>query len=212
MMRRREMMQAENILPSAYYAVEYLESSGTQYIDSGIECTSDLIVDFGFSALTDVNLALCGGIDLRGNPTYFRHHCSPHTNFGYSNLYWMQYNSGGVEIKCASFTFDVKHTLTVNPVTGRAVLDGATLAFTSLASGYTTGKSYGIFARIDNTGALQSRPSKIYYFKFYRNGALIGDFLPCVRRSDSKPGMYDTVTKAFFVNAGSGEFTAGPNV
>ena len=36
--------------------------------------------------------------------------------------------------------------------------------------------------------------------------------IPVRRLSDSAVGMYDTVSKTFFANAGSGTFTAGPNV
>ena len=40
----------------------------------------------------------------------------------------------------------------------------------------------------------------------YQNGAVVANFVPCVRKSDSKPGMYDTVSKTFYTNAGNGEF------
>ena len=48
--------------------------------------------------------------------------------------------------------------------------------------------------------------------KIYNNGTLVRDFVPVKRNSDGAIGMYDTVTKAFFANAGTGTFTAGPNV
>ena len=37
-------------------------------------------------------------------------------------------------------------------------------------------------------------------------------FIPCYRKSDSEPGMYDLVSKMFFTNAGTGEFLVGPDV
>ena len=46
----------------------------------------------------------------------------------------------------------------------------------------------------------------------WRNDTLVRDFVPVKRNSDGAIGMYDTVTKTFFANAGTGTFTAGPVV
>ena len=50
--------------------------------------------------------------------------------------------------------------------------------------------------------------AKIYTFSLLESstGQLLANYIPCVRRSDSKPGMYDTVSKVFKTNAGYGEF------
>ena len=47
-----------------------------------------------------------------------------------------------------------------------------------------------------------------YYFKINDRC----EFIPCYRKSDDKPGMYDLITKQFFINQGEGEFLVGPNV
>jgi len=52
---------------------------------------------------------------------------------------------------------------------------------------------------------------KIKDFIITESGAEKRHFYPCYRKSDNVIGMYDTVTKAFFVNSGSGTFTKGPN-
>lgn len=38
------------------------------------------------------------------------------------------------------------------------------------------------------------------------------NLIPCYRKSDSMIGLYDTVSKAFLVNAGTGSFTKGADV
>ena len=48
-----------------------------------------------------------------------------------------------------------------------------------------------------------------YYAKFWDNGALVRDFVPCVRKSDNKPGLYDRANGVFYANNGSGEFGVG---
>ena len=41
------------------------------------------------------------------------------------------------------------------------------------------------------------------------NGEVLGHFIPALRKSDSKPGMYDLVSGQFFTNQGTGEFSYG---
>ena len=195
-------------LPSAYQEVEYLSGSGSQYIDSGIECTSDLSVSFGFVVWNSDNLAICGGINAQSYADYFRHHASPVANAG---LYWLQYNRGGTASVNRGKKKKKKHDLSVDAINGIAVYDGEEIHFTPVLN-KTTGRSYGIFARISDSGTLQSKAARIYYFKFYRNNNLIGDFVPCYRKNDTKPGMFDLVTGEFFVNQGTGEFNLGPDV
>lgn len=200
-------------LPAEYQEVEYLYSDGNQYIDSGVECTSDLVVDFSFVAHTDVNAAFCGGLVSTRSNVYFRHHCSPYYGSGLDlNFYWCQHDSASKASIRYNFQINKRYYAYINPLTGVTVVNGEEKTFTPVQTGLTTGKNFGIFARISGSGAVQSRPVSIYYFKFYRNDALIGDFVPCYRKSDDKPGMYDLVSGAFFVNAGTGEFLVGPDV
>lgn len=214
--RRRVLMASgkkESRLPSTYQEVEYVKGTGEQYIDSGIECTSDLVVDFAFKTTDTGNIAICGGLDTRQNPKYFRHHCSP--TFGATGVaYWIRsYNktTNVVDVR-GSATRGEKTSVVIDPVNGVAIVNGTSLTFTALPSGATTTKSYGIFARISDTGALQSKEATFYYFKFYRNGELIGDFVPCYRKSDGEIGMYDLVSQNFFTNAGTGTFSKGNDV
>lgn len=192
-------------LPGVYRAVEYLQSTGTQYIDSGIECTSDLSVNFKALYTTNDNAAICGGIGLKDDPIYFRHHCSP---FGTNFKYWLQQDSSSTSSITVLDVGSINtiYEVSIDAITGRWSVNGISRSITPLGNGMTTGKSYGIFARIASTGDLQSKPSRFYYFDFFRNGKCVGHFIPCVRKSDNKPGMYDTVSKAFFTNAGTGEF------
>lgn len=52
----------------------------------------------------------------------------------------------------------------------------------------------------------------IYSFKAYKNNVLIRDMIPCYRKSDYKPGMYDFANDVFYTNNGTGEFYKGPDV
>lgn len=52
----------------------------------------------------------------------------------------------------------------------------------------------------------------IYEQKAYKNGVLVGDFIPAKRKSDGVIGMYDAVSGTFYTNVGTGDFTAGPSM
>ena len=214
---RRRVLEASNgLLPPTYQRVEYIAGTGTQYINSEIECTSDLAVRYAFEISTSVNLALCGGIDTRS--PIFRHHGSPYDYGSGSNkyIYSISINeSARIPTNIQAPQLNTKYDVYVNPAAGEYAFTGPDYnesgTFEPLAS-RTTGKSYGILARISHANAVQSRPNRTYYFKFYRGGELIGDFVPCYRKSDNEPGMYDLVTKKFFTNAGTGTIGVGPNV
>lgn len=53
---------------------------------------------------------------------------------------------------------------------------------------------------------------RLYSFKIYQGNNLVRDFVPCYRKNDLKPGLYDFANDVFYTNAGSGEFYKGPDV
>lgn len=55
---------------------------------------------------------------------------------------------------------------------------------------------------------------KLYFLEVYdvESNEIIANFIPCYRKSDSEPGMYDLVSGTFFTNAGTGEFLVGGDV
>lgn len=59
-----------------------------------------------------------------------------------------------------------------------------------------------LFASIDTTYVYSW--IKMYRCRIYDGDTTVRDFVPVLRRSDNKPGMYDTINKIFYVNAASG--------
>lgn len=54
--------------------------------------------------------------------------------------------------------------------------------------------------------------AKLYSCKMYNNSTIVRDFIPAKRISDNEYGLWDKVTKTFYTNAGTGAFTGGPAV
>ena len=55
---------------------------------------------------------------------------------------------------------------------------------------------------------------RLYDFKVYDNDTLVRNFIPCIRKSDNKPGLYDLANNEFYTNQGTGDtdFTVGPDI
>lgn len=53
---------------------------------------------------------------------------------------------------------------------------------------------------------------RIAYFKVSHKNTVIHNLIPCYRRSDMKPGMYDLISRTFLTNQGTGEFLLGPSI
>ena len=193
-------------LPEGVIPVEYLYSSGTAYIDTGIECTSKLKVQFEGFFTTSVNAAICGGISNASGSTYFRHHWSPNK----TSFYYIQRNtSGGASVTLSSAT-NTWYNVTIDPINGTALINGTSKTFTKLTTLYTTNQNYFIFARKAEGGSIQSRPGRFKSFKIWNDGTLVRDFIPV--RVDTTGYMYDKVSKTLFANAGTGDFTLGPDI
>lgn len=204
--------------PPPYDAqVEYLASAGTgAYIDSGIECTGDLSVVVRAYWTTNENKAFMGGIASNGSGGYFRHHLTPYyTGQGYG-LYWYQNGTSGTPtvsggMNCPANTWSI---ISVNADTGTWYYERSgvsrTGSITPLSGTITTGRNYGIFARIMGDGTLQSRPVRISLVRLTKGGVKLREFIPV--RVGQVGYLYDNVSGQLFGNAGTGSFTYGNDI
>ena len=183
--------------------VEYLESTGTQWIDTRVNADSNLSVEITMAnagtPFTNVNP--CGVILITPRS---RHHlnfdrlagiCYYFGNNDISSLI-SKYHPADAEI----FTFKVdaiSKTFTVDSFLGTLPNDT-----------FDTGLSYWLFGRNGTTpphlGSL-----RIYSAKLWDGNTLVRDFIPvCV---GSVGYLYDRVSGELFGNAGTGEFVIGPD-
>ena len=72
-------------------------------------------------------------------------------------------------------------------------------------------QSVWLFNGNSDTNTVKSK-AKCYYAKIWEDDVLVRNFIPCYRKSDNEPGLYDTVNKVFYTNSGTGEFLVGPEV
>ena len=200
MNRRRFIWQkaeTQSGLPSSYTAVDYLQSSGTQWIDTGYRygASSDVEIKFDVSAG-----ALLGAQDSDDRKHKFAAAVS-------GNSLWI--------IRNAAVAFDIsgmtKPLILKNTGALFKLTDSTGIEKTETANdtGYIGSQlSLYLFARHDPTGVTNMSKSQIYYCRFYENSELVCDMRPCLD-ADGVPCMYDLIRQQTLYNQGTGSFTWG---
>ena len=184
-------------LPEGYTEVEYLRSSGTQWIDTGYKPNTNIKFEIS-GTQSNSDSALFGISEL-----FF---CFDNSNATYYNFFGGSVGSFLIVMK------NIPVVLTMSASDG-IVINGT--KYKSLTAGPATANySMALFGRRNNsTGAIDKLGNHIIkYAKIYESNILIHNYIPCRRNSDSVLGMYDTVTGNFLTNAGTGTFIAGNDV
>lgn len=194
-------------LPAEFQEVEYLESSGTQYIDSGYVPKLETKLQVK-SSLNNTGTTHDGCLLGTRN--------SPQEQF----LIWFNDNNNNINISprirkinnivYANFNYDEKIVVIFDK--NGAIINGTTYSITPPTS-LTISHNLTIFALNDN-GTIDSRyfTGKLYELKLWDNSVLIRNFVPCYRKADNVAGLYDLVNGVFYTNAGTGSFVVGPAV
>ena len=186
------------IFNNAYTEVEYIESTGTQYIDTNFVASINTRLQLQTLFNTTSNLGLYGGqmqdtdtglrVFTSGNALYVAHG---------GNRYQQTHSFSSNTI----YTIDHTHT--------KFLINGASTYRTSSGTDYRN-TNLAICRCNGFSGTVYTLNGRIYYCKIWDNDVLKRDLVPCIRNSDNKPGLYDKVNKVFYVNKGSGEFKYGP--
>ena len=205
-------MTAQTHLPAGYTELEYIESTGTQYIDTGYVATNGFKVDFTIIP-TDLKVSRSVMYIIgshQSGPPYKR------------NFVAMASNSRNFTIGAGGYVQDPQ---TVTPVINNSyhivanTFEGVNkITINSIDYPITvtseTGRSRNsVYLFFENGYNTLSIPfiGKIFTTKMWDdNNNLVRNLIPARRNTDGKIGMYDTVTNTFKTNLGSGTFTAGP--
>lgn len=194
-------------LPSTYQAVEYLESTGTQYINSGI-------------SLNDKDFVISCDFEQSQYSTYYEQ-----ALFSIWTSYYNYWNCFILNNGITVYT-EGHHQITNSIIIGdrrklTLVRDGSnwvlSYKYQKIEWSYTPTRinptTLKIFTRGDTPNqSLSDTHTKMYGLEIEIEGNKEADFIPCYRKADHKPGMYDLVTNTFFTNQGTGEFVLGPDV
>ena len=205
MNRRRFIWQeaeTQSGLPSSYTAVDYLQSSGAQWIDTGYRYGAGSDVEIKFSAPDTDNGTELGAQDSSDVKHKFAIVLTGGT------LLW--FARGGdaqsVSVKNMQKPLALRNVGNLFKVTDSA---GNEKTISVEDTGFVGPElTMYLFARHTPTGATGMSKSQIYYCRFYESGELVCDMRPCLN-ADGVPCMYDLIRRRTLYNQGTGSFTWG---
>ena len=202
------------VLPAEYQEIEYLQSSGTQYINTGVVPGAMFGVTARLNTGTYKHESAFFGTDWNTCRYCFRQQ---------SNNFYFYGNSTTI----CDVQSDTACTVTIEPTTGSNgtftfAPDGGT-PFSKEVSLVNNASTTSL--RIFGTGAANRFTSfRVYSFKLYKRETTEGDegavttdvpqldLVPCEEKATGVYGLYDLSRDKFLTNAGTGVFIAGPHV
>lgn len=176
-------------LPSGYRQLEYIQSWGDQYIDTGwfASNNTEIVVDYQLPG--SQNSLIMGNSDM-GIGVY-----------GYTISAY--YVSNNIELSNDEEIIQNRHTTSLKYE--HASFDGENHYFSS-TTGLLNTNGLLLFVYSDNGQLSNYAIVKLYSAKIYESGIIARDFVPCVN-PDGEYGLYDMVEGKFYSNKGTGGFT-----
>ena len=211
-------------IPAGYRRVEYLQSTGKQYVDTGffVNGRMKIEVDFAFESTSPVQQRVFGSQINRiddGNALSVTLYINGRGKYAWSCKDGVgQYCSTEVAATQERKRFVVdgsaEMVLLTDVATGSQQYFVDTFSSASHAS--VTKWPVMIFAN-KKTSESSGSPMigeygrmKLYSFKISEDGSDIRSFIPCVRNEDGCAGLYEKITGQFFMDANGGTFVVGP--
>ena len=193
---------AAALLADTYdYKVQYLQSSGAQYIDTGVVPTSNTMVRVKYEYL-----AANGTYDMIAGCTSQRYY--PVSLYGTDPLNERHvYNGTSYNDFQLALT---SHTVVFNDAQHRVFKDERLV--TTFNQTFTSTRSCFLFASHDGGAAKYFSTARIYWCEFVDSSTdeVLRRFIPVVD-GEGRPAMFDEITETLYYNLGSGDdLTAGP--
>lgn len=192
--RRRMMMGGQGSGLPYDAELKYIQSSGTQYINTRLTPSANLVLQFGF-----VNLASTGDVIVGTSP-------NDNADYRFFNAsgqcYYDVPNSKRINGSSCSpsiyYEFELGNYYVKDLVSGLKIIQG---------SAGITSNNYQICICGDTYN--HRSKNRIYWFKGYVSNEIKIDLIPV--RKDGIGYMYDKVSGQLFANQGTGNFILGPD-
>lgn len=198
--REKQIIVKPSLLPSEFQEVEYIESTGTQYIDTKLYLTLDTEIECDF-LFTNIS---------SGYPTPYG--CKPpvlglhpaNTNFAYTGF------GSNIDITCPENLAEGPKKYIHNK-DGIWVNGEKKITYNNTTVVEDKNSNIYIFARMENQAANRYSEIRLYKFIIRRGNNISREFIPVYRIKNNQPGLYDLVNNEFYTNQGTGDFKTGNN-
>ena len=194
-----------------YTIVQYLESTGTQYIDTGVKLPFTVEIKAKYTSYAVVNSS------DKQSTIFGNQNKSEPWNSTY--IRYQDYEMKDFACKCSNnfvktgIQSDLNiHTFKLTCFKNNGVLymdDNLEGSITS--TGDLISRNIYLFATNSSENAIHNMSGRIYYVKFYSDAdgtVLAHSFIPVID-STERPCMFDKITKVCHYNQGTGEFLWG---
>lgn len=190
-------------LPAEYQEVEYIESTGKEYIETGCSLNETSVVEIEASLKKSVPKAAGALFGSRINVPY---------STGQQNALWWHNEEDENTAKLVGLVGESVYRTTDDTVQfgmfrkirfgcDSLSIDGIK-KFTFSKALYSNGINAVLFGLKTNNYCDTKRfNGKIKYCRITTDDVLVRNFIPCYRKSDNVAGMYDTVNGVFYTNA-----------
>lgn len=202
--------------PTGYTALEYIESSGTQWINTRLYLHGNSRVEFEAMPLkrTYINFFFDTTLSSSNEGKFG---LSFGYNGGYANTLYYRY--GNEPGRYCSWVADGSSTtLTLGQKYHFEMYDGALYkngsGVTRAHNGampmpiqeFTSAAPCYLFCSYGNQYAINCSIMQLYSFSVKENDVLLLNLIPSLRDSDGVVGMWDSVNDQFYTNSGQGTF------
>ena len=177
-----------------YTQLEYIESTGTQYINTNVISSYNLTLE--------TSIAITEEHPTTKYRSLFGNEASWVMNFveDSTGIRWV-----GQDINMYITTYSLNEKMFI--YAGKDFMYKNGVSIPRSADGNSV--SYGNFLIGKGYNNTTIGKFKLYNFKIYDSGELVRDFVPAKRNKDSIIGLYDLVEHKFYTNQGTGTFTGG---
>ena len=198
-------------LPSEYQEVEYIESTGTQYINTNIYSSRKIQTnfDFEFVSLNSQYNRVFGATYQTGSQ-YGMRGSSANNGYLYGELPTTATISDSEITTNVSISINTRYKIEFNKNFDFIINNNNKGTFPNYDNAGS--QIIYLFKQNANTTNLIGVSIKLYSCQMYNNNILVRDYVPCYRKSDGVIGLYDLVNNTFYTNAGTGTFTKGADV
>ncbi len=206
----RVRIEAEYQQP--YIELDYIESTGTQYINTGITQAQSINnyayeIEYQYTNINANDSSLYGASTATTNG-YAQIYKVANSN---NNSVWGGYPNSDSKLYRTVGTNKVKDKIIVdmkNDTINRYYDNTNHIATIDYDLNKKTNLSNYLFA-FHRNGAEQKAVAKIYELRVWSDDRLIQYLIPVIRKSDGEVCMYDLVSKSYFENKGTGNFIPG---
>lgn len=186
------------ILPAGYTRLTYIQGDGSRYIDLGIKGGDKVHVIINCSTHQATGGTIFGYYNTNSpyNKCYmgFGSVC----NLGYGTGYNVGYSPS------YGLTLGVRYNMEFQVCSGDSWLkmDGRTLFSTNETAAYLNNLNFYLLGRNNGGSAGAYTRARVYDLYIYIDDVLKGHFVPALRNSDGKSGLWDFKRETFLTNSG----------